>query len=76
MHYTHKDIKRGNILAVREWLEKEDTNINRCRGGKVLPTYSSFDNGTALHWAAYYGQLEIAELLLERGAGMQTVTQY
>ena len=67
---THKSIQRGNQSPINQWLEKDDTDVNECRGGNA--NYQSFAvaNGTALHWAIYYGQLEIAQLLLRNGAGI------
>ena len=44
--------------------------MNECRGGRDEHGNFIVANGTALHWAAYYGQLEIAKLLIEKGAGM------
>ena len=44
--------------------------MNECRGGRDEHGNLIVANGTALHWATYYGQLEIAKLLIEKGAGM------
>lgn len=59
----HDSAKEGNLEAVRELLGPEhdvnlvDVNLADKRFGK-----------TPLCWAAEYGQLEVAELLLDRGA--------
>ena len=58
-------IKRGDRDAVEKWLKRGDHDVNRSRGGN----YHS-KQGTALHWAAYYGQLDIAKLLIENDASM------
>ena len=44
--------------------------MNECRGGKDFPQHLAVANGTALHWAVYYRQLEITQLLLEKRAGI------
>jgi len=57
-----QDIQRGDTDAVKKWLDKrEGQNLNRLRVEH---------SGTALHWAAYYGQLDIAKLLIDSGASM------
>ena len=43
-------------------------DINHKRGGKVSSNDFEVSGGTALHWAAYYGKVEIAKLLFEKGA--------
>ena len=43
--------------------------MNECRGGRAFPRHYAVANGTALHWAVYYGQLGITQLLLDNGAG-------
>ena len=47
---------------MQEWLQK-DPEVNRCRRGSN--TKLEARGGTALHWAAYFGRVEIAELLLK-----------
>ena len=58
---------------MQEWLKKEP-ELNRCRGGKVESNDYDLEVsfGTALHWAAFYGKIEIAKLLLDNGASMFT----
>ena len=66
----HKAIKNGEKSTVKGWLLNEDTKANEYRGGRAFSRHHAVANGTALHWAVYYGQLEIAQLLLENGAGI------
>ena len=47
---------------MKKWLQDRKTDVNRCRGGEL--------GGTALHWAALYGKMEIAQLLLATEASM------
>ena len=47
---------------MEKWLKDTKLDVNGCRDEK--------DGGTALHWAAWHGNLDIARLLLERGASM------
>ena len=64
-----KAIENGERATVKQWLEKKETKVNKCKGGKASNGLFSVTGGTALHWAAYYGQLEITKLLIESGAG-------
>ena len=48
--------------------------MNTCKGGSANYRYFAVANGTALHWAVHYGQLEIAKVLLENGAGIITTS--
>jgi len=68
---TPQAIKEGKQATVKEWLQKEETKVNEFRGGSASHSHFSIAGGTALHWAAYYGQLEIAQLLIDSGAGME-----
>ena len=65
-----KAIECGDVSTVKQWLEEEETRVNDCKGGRASHGLFFVGDGTALHWAAYYGQLEIAKLLLNNGAGM------
>ena len=67
---THQAIKNGDQPALEQWLQKEDTNVNKCKGGNAYWQTHALADGTALHWAVYYGELKIAQLLLDKGAGM------
>ena len=57
---------------MERWIETEAPNLNHVRGKPfwALITRCINESGTALHWAAYYGQLDIAKLLIESGASM------
>ena len=44
--------------------------MNEYKGGSAINRHFAVANGTALHWAVFYGKLEIAQLLLDKGAGM------
>ena len=50
--------------------------MNEYRGGSDFSRRHAVANGTALHWAVYYGQLEIAQLLLNSGAGIMAYPIY
>ena len=67
---THKAIEMGELSTVKQWLHKDDTRVNESKGGKAFPGHNTVANGTALHWAVHYGQLEIAQLLLDSRAGI------
>ena len=74
--FSHQAIGRGDKSAVEEWLQENGTKVNECKGGKAFPGHNAVANGTALHWAANYGQLEIAKLLFDHGAGIYLHTTY
>ena len=65
-------IKRGDRDVVDKWLKRERHNVNRSRGGHSWSFTARYirEDGTALHWAAYYGQQDIAKLLIDNGASM------
>ena len=65
----HQAIEEGKLATVEQWLKEKGTKVNELRGGTASHSHFYVAGGTALHWAAYYGQLEIANLLLENGAG-------
>ena len=64
-----KAIENGEKSIIKGWLLNEDAKANEYRGGRAFPRHHAVANGTALHWAVYYGQLEITQLLLDNGAG-------
>lgn len=52
---------------MKEWRIE---GINHKRGGEDKSNDIEVRDGTALHWAAYYGKVEIAKLLLGKEASM------
>ena len=60
----------GDISTIEKWIKEDQTRVNECKGGSDYPGHFAVADGMALHWAVYYGQLEIAKLLLKNGAGM------
>ena len=74
MHFVllttiHKAIETGNQSTMKEWIRKNRTRVNEYKGGYGTHQHFAVANGTALHWAVYFGQLKIAQLLLENEAG-------
>ena len=61
----HISIKGGYTHRVQKWLKSQRRNVDHCRDEE--------EGGTALHWAAYHGRLDIVKLLIENGAGMLRV---
>ena len=49
----------------QKWLDRKKGDINHYRGGFAIKDGLVLENGTALHWAAYYGQLAIVKALIE-----------
>ena len=43
--------------------------MNCYRGGLAIKNGLVLEGGTALHWAAYYGQFAIVKALTEKEAG-------
>ena len=54
----------------QKWLERKKGDINRYRGGFTISDGLVLEGGTALHWAAYYGQIAIVKALIEKEAGL------
>ena len=52
----------GYTQNIKRWLKCQHRNMDHCRDCK--------EGGTALHWAAYHGQLYIVKMLIENGASM------
>ena len=63
-------IETGDESAVKKWIQEDRKRVNECKGGSNSHQHFAVANGTALHWAVYHGQLEIAQLLLCNGAGI------
>ena len=55
------------MRAVQKWLESQRTKMDHCRDGE--------EGGTALHWAAYHGRLDIVKMLIENGASMELIQE-
>ena len=70
---SHKAIAEGDKSTIEQWLQNEGAKVNECRGGSANYRHFAVASGTALHWAVYHGQLEIAQLLLNSGAGILIV---
>ena len=66
----YKAIESGDVSTLKQWLKDYKTKVNKYTGGSAYPRHFAVANGTALHWAVYYGQLEIVQLLLRNGAGI------
>ena len=59
----HKAVRAGDADRVRELLDAgADVNVRETSNDRL--------QYTPLHWAAYYGHLEIAEILISRGADL------
>ena len=56
-------IKGGYTGRVKKWLSGQQRNVDHCR--------DQDEGGTALHWAAYYGRLEIVKMLIENSASKE-----
>ena len=61
---------------LQEWLDRESEGVNRYRGGYATEGGFEVEDGTALHWAAYYGNCHAAKLLIEKGAGVIVFVLY
>ena len=55
---------------IQKWLSGKRGVVNCYRGGFTINDGLVLEGGTALHWAAYYGQRAIVEALIEKGAGL------
>ena len=55
---------------IQKWLGGKGGVVNCYRGGFAVNHNLVLEGGTALHWAAYYGQLAIVKALIEKGAGL------
>ena len=61
--------KEEKEKKIKQWLDRESEDVNRYRGGYATEGGFEVEDGTALHWAAYYGNYHATELLIEKGAG-------
>ena len=65
----HKAAREGDADRVRELLDTgADVNVRNANKGRL--------QYTPLHWAAYYGHLEIADILISRGADLDADDPY
>ena len=71
MHWYQltKAIRDGEETVVDRMTE---VDVTHSRGGECSTNDFEVSDGTALHWAAYYGKVEIAKKCLERGASKLT----
>ena len=54
----------------QQWLDREGKKVNRYRGGFAISGGGFLvQDGTAMHWAAYYGSCDIVKMLTDNGAG-------
>ena len=60
----------GEKSAIEQWLQENVTKVNDYRGGSANYRHFAVAKGTALHWAVYYGKVEIVKLLLDNKAGI------
>ena len=60
-----KSVRNGEETAVKDMTVWD---INRKRGGTLISSDFEVSGGTALHWAAYYGKMEIVDHLFKQGA--------
>ena len=58
------------MQVFQRWLKRKKGQVNRYRGGFALNDGLVLEGGTALHWAAHYGQFTLVEALVENGAGL------
>ena len=65
IHTLIKAIENDDREAVVKWRIE---GINHKRGGEDKSNDFEVRDGTALHWAAYFGKVEIAKLLLGKEA--------
>ena len=69
----HQAIEVGDKDAIEQWLKNKKRNVNKYKGGNDIHRHFAVVNGTALHWAVYYGQQDITQLLLDNGAGIARI---
>lgn len=63
-----KAIRKDEDKAIEQLKKMTKDELNHSRGRN--PDSNDFEvaDGTALHWAAYYGKKEIVEQLFKKGA--------
>ena len=65
-----KAIRNDEEEAIKQLKTMTKDDINHSRGGNHDSNDFEVGGGTALHWAAYYGKVKVAEELLKKGASM------
>ena len=60
----HRAVQQNDLIETRKWLTRE--NVNSTLGGDYTP----------LHWASQEGFIEIAQVLIEMGAGLNIKDDY
>ena len=65
MLFFLQKIKNGKLGDFRKWLNRKRGQVNWYRGGLATEGGLVVEGGTALHWAAYYGQFDIVKALEE-----------
>ena len=63
-------IKKGDLKRFLKWLNGKKGRVNCYRGGLATEGGLVVEGGTALHWAAYYGQRDIVDALIRGKAGL------
>ena len=63
-------IKKGDLERFQKWLNGKKGRVNCYRGGLATEGGLVVEGGTALHWAAYYGQRDIVDALIRGKAGL------
>ena len=63
-----KAIKEKEEEAIKQLETMKIGDIQHSRGGRDDSHGFEVAGGTALHWAAYYGKVKVANKLLEKGA--------
>ena len=61
---------------LEQWVNSDSEGVKHCRGGHATEGGFEVEDGTALHWAAYYGNYHATELLIEKGAGAIVLVLY
>jgi len=73
----HKAAREGDADRVRELLDAgADVNVRNSSNAVKLLRGGTPLQWTSLHYAAYYGHLEIAEILISRGADLDADDPY
>lgn len=66
--FLTKAIRENEDKAIEKLKTMTKDELNHSRGGNHDSNDFEVAGGTALHWAAYYGKVEVAKKLLKRNA--------